>query len=723
MKHFRNKILKRLSKSRRPVSAQRLASDLRVSPADRPAFLRDVDYLVETGEMVLTKKGYRRGYGAKSTYRPGSGKQPTATAVVLSLSAGFGFAQLQEDGRDCFIPGRYLSGALPGDEILVRLDERDEKGLSGEVLRIENAHDHTYIGTLLSDIDQNGKFIYLVQADRYFRFLIPVKNRDRMTAEAGDKVRFAVFFKASGELAAKVLTVFGRADSARVCADAIIDDAGMPVEFSAAALRLAEKLAQSDIDEKDLEGREDLRDRLVFTIDGRDAKDLDDAISLWEEDGIRVLGVHIADVSHYVRAHSPLDKEALERGTSVYFADRVIPMLPPEISNGICSLNPGEVRLALSAFLSYDQQGQCQSFRLAKTVICSRIRGVYSEVNALFSEDVDSQLWDKYNQAADTLQQMRELANQLKQAAVRRGTLDFNSFEASFVLDQEGKPVDIIPRVMGEAEEMIEQFMIAANQQVAALAKQQNLPMVYRIHEHPDEERVAELLELAGRLGMPVAAPKDGRVSLHTLGKLVQQAKEAPYERLISEKLLRSMAKAKYAPLPLGHYGLALKDYCHFTAPIRRYPDLAVHRILSAWLEAGIAAEGSLDKRFGLFATRAAEQSSFCELRAMRAERDCEACYKAEYMASRIGDKYAGVVSGVTENGVYVQLPNTVEGFIPLEELSLRHGNLHYDGTAALVNSGGKRVCTIGDKLEIVVTSAQVSTGRIWFSLQPEEDM
>lgn len=721
MKHFRDKILKRLSKNQKPVSIQRLASDLKVSRADRQAFLRDVDYLVSTGEMVLTKKGYRRGYGAKPARRPGG--QPTALAVLLSLSPGFGFAQLEEDGRDCFIPGRYLNGALPGDEVLVRLDEEDEKGLSGQVLRIENAHDHTYVGTLLSEVDKNGQINCYVQADRHFRFLIPVKYRDRMAAVAGDKVRFSVSFKANGELTAKVLTVYGRADSAQVCADAIIDDAGMPVEFSAAALRLAEKLAETGIQEKNLEGREDLRDRLVFTIDGRDAKDLDDAISLWEEDGLRILGVHIADVSHYVRPHSALDKEALDRGTSVYFADRVIPMLPPALSNGICSLNPGEDRLTLSAFIGYDQQGQCQSFRLAKTVIRSRIRGVYSEVNALFSGEVDAQIWDKYKEAADTLKEMRELANQLKQAMARRGTLDFNSFEASFVLDEQGRPIDIIPRVIGEAEELIEQFMIAANQQVALLARQQGLPLVYRVHDHPDEERMAELLELAGRLGFSVPASKNGEVSLHTLRKLVQQAEGTPYERLIAEKLLRSMAKAKYSPQPLGHYGLALKDYCHFTSPIRRYPDLAVHRILSAWLEAGRTVDESLYKRFEAFTARAAEQSSFCELRAMRAERDCEACYKAEYMASRIGENYSGVVSGVTEYGVYVQLPNTVEGFVPLEDLIQRHGNLYYDGTAALVNASGKVVCTIGDKLEIVVASAEVSTGRIWFSLQSEEDM
>lgn len=692
MRHFKEKIRCCLEKEERPLSADAIAERVGVRRGERRAFLLDLKRLERAGAIFCSAKGR---YSAVS--------ESLVRGELISLSAGFGFARMEEGG-DCFIPGAQLGGALPGDQVRIRLGRPEARGPHGRILQIEQEGSRLYTGRLLSEEGRHGRPQYTVVPDGVIRFPVPVRKSTVGEAQAGDKIRFLAAWDEQNRLIASVISVYGRADSARVCADAILDAAGIPTVFPEEVERQAREREAAGIPEAEYAGRLDLRERPVFTIDGRDAKDLDDAISLWEEDGLLVLGVHIADVSHYVEPHTPLDEEAMARGTSVYFADRVVPMLPTALSNGACSLNAGEDKLTMTALLSYDGDGICRDFRLSKSVIRSAVRGVYSEVNQLFDGTAEAAVQEKYRPVAAVLSSMRALAARLKAAASARGTLDLESREAGFVLDEDGHPVEIRPRVTGEAEEMIEQFMIAANEQVAKYARERELPFVYRVHEAPNEERLALLMEQAGRLGLSAASDVPTK---QTLKHLLAEAADTRYAMLISDQLLRSMAKAKYDPRPLGHYGLSLDDYCHFTSPIRRYADLAIHRILTASLA------GKVTSRYGRFAAAAAAAASQCEVRAMTAERSCEACYKAEFMLPRIGQCMDGVVSSVSAFGVYVLLPDTVEGMIRLEELP--DPAPRFDGMASVLGMMGEVLLTVGDPIRIRVVSADVSTGKIGF--------
>ena len=694
---LKERLMRKLRQRKKGMTADMLAGELRIRKDERPALFALLSTLEHQGELEKSKKGKYR-------------LPKTAGCVqgrLLSLSRGFGFAGLAE-GQDCFIAGRNLGGALPGDTVLIRLGSFDERGPQGAVVEIVEEGRRLFSGRLIQDEDG-----YAVQADTSIRFPVRVKRSTLGGAEAGDKVRFSLSYSSKGELTARIETLYGSADSARVCADAIVDSMGIPSVFPADVLASAEALKAKGIPEEERQNREDLRDWPIFTIDGRDAKDLDDAVSLEKTGNGWLLGVHIADVSHYVTAGSPLDREALERGTSVYFADRVIPMLPEALSNGLCSLNAGEDKLTLSALMTLDEQGVCRDIRLVKSIIRSKVRGVYSEINDLFQQTATEEIREKYRPVQPSLEAMRKMAQKLREAAERRGTVDLISSEAQFTLDEDGHPLLIQPRVTGEAEGMIEQFMIAANEAVAAFARRKKLPFVYRVHEQPNAEKLAVLAELAQSLGLKTLLPESD-IPQMKLRTLMEEARETPYARLISNRLLRSMAKASYSRNPLGHYGLALADYCHFTSPIRRYPDLAIHRILSDVL--AHTPRAALFERYEGFVSVAADESSACEIRAMTAERQCEDCYKAEYMAGYLGKIFTGVISSVTEFGVYVELPNTVEGLVRAELLSEAAGvSLSYDDVASLCDPLGKRRFTVGDRLTIQVASCDISAGFINF--------
>lgn len=689
---WKKKILRRLNGEKKGLSADELASALRAKKKDRPALLLALGAMEQSGELVCGKKGRYTVAGTANI-----------RARLLSMSRGFGFARPEDGGADCFIPGRYLSGALPGDRVLVRLGPPDSRGPQGKITQVLEEGPRLYTGRLVSAGGKRQE----VMPDSQIRFPLPVKKGE-CEAAAGDKVRFRVTFDKRGDPAARVVTAYGSADSARVCADAIVDAAGIPSVFPQEAVRAAERLRDEGIPAKELEGREDLRDWTIFTIDGQDAKDLDDAVSLDRDgDGWR-LGVHIADVSHYVREGTPLDQEARRRGTSVYFADRVIPMLPEALSNGACSLNAGTDKLTLSAILRLAPDGKIRETAIKKTVIRSCVRGVYSEVNALFDGTAGAEIQEKYAAVRPVLEDMRALARRLKEAASARGTMDLISCESVFVLDEQGRPVDLFARTTGEAEGMIEQFMIAANVAVAAYARQRGLPFVYRVHAQPDAEKLQLLSETARQLGM-----KAVRLSSQPdLRELMEEARETPYARLISDRLLRSMAKAQYSENPLGHYGLALKDYCHFTSPIRRYPDLSIHRILSDAI-AGVPKD-ELARRYTAFVRESADLSSQYEVRAMTAERECEGCYMAEYMARFLGETFEGVVASVSSFGLFVELPNSAEGLVRIH--ALPEAGLRYDEAASLVDGRGRPVYTVGDAMTVRVDGVDVSAGQVDFS-------
>lgn len=627
---------------------------------------------------------------------------------LVSLSKAFGFARPENGGDDIFIPGRFLKGAFIGDKILIGGIEKDEKGYSGKIYRIIEKSKVTTTGTI-NQTDYGMEVI----PDNAIRYNPSISAGDLMGAKMGDKVLVKLVQDYRGDWTmAKVLRVFGTGDIARVCADAIIEQHGIPMMFSEEVLAEAEKIASQEITEKEISKRLDLREEAIFTIDGADAKDLDDAISVKKLENGYELGVHIADVAHYIRPKTLVDEEALNRGTSVYFADRVIPMLPECISNGVCSLNSGTDKLAFSAIMTLDESGSLKKYKFKKTIINSKVRGVYSEVNEILSGTASKELLEKYAPVMDSLLLANELADKLKIKSKARGTMEIESGESKFVLDENGICIDVVPRSQGISEGLIEQLMVTANNAAARFSVDNKIPFLYRVHENPEPQRIRDLRELLQALGIPCAPLLKEKPSPKDFADILDSVRGESAEILVSQRLLRTMEKAKYSVEPLGHFGLGLKDYSHFTSPIRRYPDTTIHRILTAMCEG--ESTGDIVKKYSAFADNSANQSSACEVRAVTAERDAEDCYMAEYIRAHIGEEYTGVVSGVTRNGVFVRLKNNVEGFVGTDKFT--NNKFVFDGivTQKCVNTG--RTLTIGTELDIIVASAHVATGKIDFS-------
>ncbi|MFR1179376.1 MAG: ribonuclease R family protein, partial [Bacilli bacterium] len=446
------------------------------------------------------------------------------------------------------------------------------------------------------------------------------------------------------------------------------------------------------------------------TIDGEDAKDLDDAISIKKTKTGWQLGVHIADVSHYIKPGSHLDNEAMERGTSVYFADRVIPMLPKELSNGICSLNANEDRLAFSALLNIDKKGNLKTFEFKKSVINSKVRGIYSEVNSILMAKASEKVKKKYSLIENSLLEAYELSKILHENAQKRGNMELESTEARFKLDDNGVCVDVKKRTRGAAEEMIEQFMIMANQAAALYAKGAQIPFVFRVHEMPSPEKINILAQTMSLFGLKAYRIRQG-LKVKDISDILEQIKGTDISSIVSNQVLRSMSKARYFEEPLGHFGLALEDYCHFTSPIRRYPDTAIHRILSD-LVRGVSVD-KIEKNYKNFVKSVSEKSSECEIRAMKAERDAEKCYMAEYMQAHIGETFEGKISGVIQTGLFVELESGIEGFVEIEYFP-GYG-FEFDGIMSFINKKSGISLSIGDKITVKVLSADVSAGKIDF--------
>ena len=629
-------------------------------------------------------------------------------ATIVSLSRGFAFARPENGGEDVFIHGSQLCGALLGDRVALADLRMEERGPSARVARVLEAGPCRVTGTI-----QREAGSFTLQPDAAIRFAVPVQPRDLHGARDGDKVLADLFTDGRGELHHAVVTaVFGSGEKARVCADAVIAQHEIPHVFPEEVLREAEAIGRREITKEDLKGRLDLRKKTIFTIDGPDAKDLDDAISVSKTLRGYTLGVHIADVSHYVQAGTALDDEAFRRSTSVYFADRVIPMLPEAISNGVCSLNAGTDKLAFSALIDLDKNGNILQYTFRKTVIRSKVRGVYGEVNSLWDGTASREIKAKYAPVRRALSTARELFYILREGAARRGTMELESSESSFVLDADGVCVDIRPRTRGEAEEMIEQFMVTANQAAAMLARRENLPFVYRTHGSPTMERVETLCDLLDSIGVACTELKKGAPTTGDFAAVRQRVAGTPYDAIVSTQLLRTMEKARYSTEPLGHFGLALEDYCHFTSPIRRYPDTSIHRILSAWCAK--APREQLVREYLAFAQRSADQSSKNEIRAMTAEREAEDCYMAEYAARHIGEVHEGIVSGVTARGLFVRLPNSLEGFVPVAAFT--RARLEFDGALTQADPVTGLRLTIGSPLTVIIASSRVATGKIDFA-------
>lgn len=646
--------------------------------------------------------------GVFFTVRSGRAEKALLCKVV-KLGKNFAFVMLEDGQSDVFIPGRFTRGAMPGDQVLVEkfAHPRVEGSDEGEILAILTEHNNL-VGTA-KRIDGRLKFV----PDDCPAISMQLMRGSEGGAKDGDKVAVEILQRGTRQEDHRVgVTMrFGSADEAKRCAKALLYAQDIRARFPEEVREEAKKLEDAVVSEADTKGRLDLRSLPIFTIDSASTKDIDDAISLTRTpEGGFELGVHIADVSHYVRPGTETDNEAFRRATSVYYADQVVPMLPKALSNGICSLNEGELRLAFSCLMRLDNNGELTDYRFVKSVIRSRVKGVYSEINALLAGSTDPELQAKYAEVSEQLPAMKELYGHRARLRRERGCMDIESGEVKLILDEEGRCIDVQKRTSGESEAMIEEFMLLANQCAAHFARVKQIPFVYRVHEEPNAEKLERLHALLTACGIndhfakDVPAPKE-------LSAILEGVRGTAYEQIINTGMLRCMSKAQYEAKPKGHYGLVLKDYAHFTSPIRRYPDLAIHRILTDLLS-GTDKE-TMTLRYTDFAEQASKQSSEREVIAMQIERKAEDCYKAEYARRHLGESYEGSISGVTQRGLFVEMDNGVEGFVPASSLTAA-GTLLTEGIRLSDPVSGKN-WNLGDRMMITIVRADVNLGKVDF--------
>ncbi len=675
-------------------------------------FWRVLYKMEESYDVGLTKKG-------KIT-------RPSDVGIfkgIFSASPRGDFGFVVTDKGDFFIPPKLTQGALNGDEVAIKKIEMSSKfygkGNEAEVIKVTKRSLESYIGTFKVLVHNGNRSIGTVIPDNdKIKLSVTVSFKHFSGASDGDKVvckinSFPVneFSGAKGE----ILEVLGKADSQEANYKAVLVENGIVTEFSDDVLNEADKVASEPLSS---DGRSDLRNETIFTIDGEDAKDLDDAISVKETEHGYILGVHIADVSHYVREGSKIDTEAINRGTSVYFTDKVVPMLPKALSNGICSLNGGVDRYALSAIITLDKCGNIIYTELKNSIINSKVRGVYSELNDIIENKENSKFYKKYAHILDDFNIMLELYEVLRSKGERKGAMELESDESKIILDENGHPVEIIKRERGITERLIEQFMLCANEAVANYLYNASIPCVYRVHDEPDTEKISSFALFARNLGVD-ASPLNAKnkITPMQLSKILENAKKTDHFSIVSSVLLRSLMKARYSSVPKAHFGLATDFYCHFTSPIRRYPDLTVHRIVKALL-AGKIDEKSLD-RYEKFASLSAELSSENELKATYAEREIDDLYKCVYMADRIGEEYDAIICSVTSFGFFAKTENLCEGLVPIEAL----GQGFYFDKDNLILQRGKTTFRLGQNVRVKVMESDVRLRRVTFSLIAYEEI
>ena len=632
---------------------------------------------------------------------------------VVKLGKNFAFVMLEDGTSDIFIPGRFTKGAMPGDDVLVEKFEhpRVEGSDEGAILAILTEK-NDLVGTVRR-VEGRLRFV----PDDCPAITMPLARDCEGGAKDGDKVAVEILNRGNRQEDHRVGVAmrFGSSDEAKRCAKALLYAKDIRTRFPDKVRDEAKRFEDAEVSEKDCEGRMDLRALPIFTIDSAETKDIDDAISLTRtSDGGFELGVHIADVSNYVKPGTELDNEAFSRATSVYYADQVVPMLPKALSNGICSLNENELRLAFSCLMRLDKEGNLTDYRFVKSIIRSRVKGVYSEINALLAGTADAEIKAKYADVIDQLPAMKELYGHRARLRRERGCMDIESGEVKLILDENGRCIDVKKRTSGESESMIEEFMLLANQCAAHFARVKQIPFVYRVHEEPNAEKLERLHALLQACGINDHFAKDVPTPKE-LSAILEGVRGTPYEQIINTGMLRCMSKALYEEKPKGHYGLVLKDYAHFTSPIRRYPDLAIHRIMTDLLK-GTEKE-TMILRYTDFAERASKQSSEREVIAMQIERKAEDCYKAEYARRHLGECYEGTISGVTQRGLFIELDNGVEGFVPASSLT-PSGTSLTEGVRLTDPASGK-TWSLGDRMMITIVRADVNLGKIDFEVAP----
>ena len=632
--------------------------------------------------------------------------EKTLVGSFSGTRRGFGFVT-DSDGKlseDVFIPKNDTRGALHGDVVRIRYHQKYPSGIEGRVLEIVEKNAKTVIGTLVGERVKGTrsyrKRYFLVPDGNHFPEFIPLSSI--CDAKEGDKIECTIE-RVHGGIALSFLRSFGPAASFLANRASLLCEHGVSVEFEAGVEAEAERMARTPISH---EGRVFENDP-VLTIDSESAKDLDDAVSLKRYAGGYLLSVHIADVSEYVQPKTALDRAAMNRGTSIYFADEVVPMLPRALSNGACSLNAGEERYTLCARITLDKDGKIVKTHIEKAVIQSDVRGVYSEVNDLFANESSSVFAKKYSKVYNMLFLMKELYEILERNARARGYLDFEAPEPYFVLDETGRPRDIVCRTRGISERLIEQFMLTANEGVARLLSQKECPCVYRVHEVPPGDKLSFFKKYVYLLGIDPSPLSKEPLKTLAFAAVLAEAKDKGKAEPLYIPMLRTMSKASYSDIRADHFGLGLSHYCHFTSPIRRLSDLATHRIIKA-----VLLGGEEQKKYAAYARRAAAAASETELRALAAERAMNALYTALWAERHIGEQFEASVSGITSFGIFATLDNTAEGFIAAEDLPF--GSLTDEETLSARIDG--QTLHLADRIRITVSDAELASRRVRFA-------
>ena len=721
-----------------PMRLREISSLLRLSKEEKRELYDVLDELCREGKVSVDSKGryekvkgkwkkkkddryyddrreeYGSEYGRKKKEK-NKKEQPEgiqAEGIFIGHPKGFGFVEIEGQDEDIFIPESDTGTAMHQDKvrIIIRDDKKEGKRQEGVVVKVLERGMPEIVGTY----QLNRDFGFVISDNPKFSKDIFIPRKEAAGIKNGDKVIAVITDYGSGNKnpEGKIKENLGNIRTPGTDILAIVKSFGIPSEFPEKVMKQAQRVPDHVLD-ADRDGRLDLRHLQTVTIDGEDAKDLDDAISLTKEGDIYHLGVHIADVSNYVQYNSALDREALKRGTSVYLADRVVPMLPERLSNGICSLNQGEDRLALSCLMDINEKGKVVSHQIAETVINVNERMCYTDVKNIL-EDTDEEAKKRYDALIPMFFMMKELSGILRNSRHHRGSIDFDFPESKIILNAAGKAIDVKPYEANVATKIIEDFMLMANETVAQEYCTEEIPFVYRTHDNPDPEKVESLLTLLHNQGVKIQKAKE-EITPKEIQQIIESIEGLPNEAMISRLVLRSMKQAKYTTECSGHFGLAAKYYCHFTSPIRRYPDLQIHRIIKDNLRGRLMREGRTE-HYAEILDEVARQSSVCERRADEAERESDKLKKAEYMSYHLGEEFEGIISGVTGWGLYVELPNTVEGLVHVN--TLRDDYYIFDQESyELRGEMTKKVYKLGDKVRVRVADADKMLKTVDFEL------
>jgi len=690
--------------SEKPYLEMDLFLEMGIDPIDRSTFIANLEALADESKVIKTKKGK---YALPEYFQIYVGK-------VQVAMRGFGFLIVENvEMKDVFIPSGAMMGAMNGDKVQVKLTKvggADQKS-EGEVIKIVERANTILVGTY----EESKNFGFVVPDDQKIRKDIFISRNGTLGAKQGDKVVVEIvkWPEESRNPEGRIKEILGQSGAPGVDILSVIRTFKLPEVFSGKVLDEADKIPL-EVDETMIEGREDFRNYRVITIDGKDAKDLDDAVHVIKLDnGNFELGVHIADVTNYVKENSKIDKEALTRATSVYLLNRVVPMLPERLSNGICSLNPQVNRLTLSCIMEIDGSGDVVNHRICESVIKTVERMNYDDVSDMLENALTPALRDRYAHILEDLQNMKILADKLKGKRERRGAIDFDFAETKIQLDGDGKPIFIGKAERRTGNKIIEDFMLAANETVAEHMFWLELPFVYRIHEMPNPEKIEALNKFLNHFGYKVKGSADDvhPIAIKTLIDEVTGKKE---EHVISKMTLRSLKQAKYSPNNEGHFGLSAKYYCHFTSPIRRYPDLQIHRIIKEMLH-GKLNEGRI-QALKKIVDAVSIQSSERERNAELAEREVNDMKMAEYMVAHIGETFTGIISSVTSFGLFIELENTIEGLLRVDELDDDY-YVYDEARLQLVGERKRKIYALGDEIEIVVAKADPALRQIDFEL------